>query len=112
MTSSKKLKTTFTAKQWERFRKIKTGRIGSPLGEEFFEYRTTYGARLHRIDGPAYKDSYRTSWCIEGKLHREDDPAQIWVKPIPSEGYWLCGKKVTEQQFYLILAKRRLKAIL
>ncbi len=31
--------------------------------------------KLHRIDGPAYKDCLRKLWCQGGKLHRSDGPA-------------------------------------
>ena len=117
MTYSKKLKITFTDKQWERIRKMKSVKMKFELtnseDDDFYEYRTVgKNSRIHRIDGPAYRDTFRTSWHVDGKLHREDGPAQIWIGSLPSKEYWLCGKHLTKHQFDCITAKRRLKKII
>ncbi len=117
MTSSKKLKITFTVKQWERISKMKSVKLKFNLtlseDDDFYEYRTVEkNSRIHRIGGPAYCDISRTSWYVDGLLHREDGPAQIWIGSLPSKEYWLCGKHLTKQQFDCITAKRRLKKII
>lgn len=89
--------------------------------------------KLHRDDGPAYRNSIGTKiWYNNGKIHREDGPAVIdsngtkmWYKNgylhnengpavIKSDGtqeFWINGKRVVQEQvqgkennmFYVII---------
>lgn len=36
-------------------------------------------------------------WFLNGKLHREDDPAIEWANG--SKSWWLYGKQLTEEEF-------------
>jgi hypothetical protein len=57
---------------------------------------------LHREDGPAieFNDGGR-EWMIDGKLHRTNGPAVIWVvkgEPDYLE-YWINGEMLTKEEF-------------
>ena len=55
------------------------------------------GKTLHRVDGPA-ADSWggAIGWMVDGKLHRENGPAQIING---KERYWIRGVQLDKKIF-------------
>lgn len=56
----------------------------------------------HRIDGPAYITNRCVQYIVNGYLHREDGPAEVWVKKI---FYHFGGCMITENDFYKKVSK-------
>lgn len=63
--------------------------------------RWRLNGKLHRTDGPAViwvdgLNEWCEEWWLNGKRHRTDGPAVIWFDGLKE--WWVNGKQVTEDE--------------
>jgi hypothetical protein len=93
------IRNLFRSKKRARKRR-KTMKYVNEDGETFYYNKK---GNIHRTSGPAIISLIYKAWLIDGKLHREDGPAKVWVDG--TREYYLNNELLPEKEYLTRVSK-------